>query len=72
MGLIRKLLIFASANGLIIQAHGPVEHHKAVQIAYKSQNVTELSHDEVANNKKSAHLEAHGVIGRLCRQDVVM
>lgn len=64
MGLVRKLLIFASANGLIVQAHGPVEHHKAIQIDYKSRRVSECSHDEANRNRKGAQLEAHGIIGR--------
>ena len=64
MGIIRKLLIFASSNGLIVQAHGPVEHHKAVQIDYKSKHVSLCPHDEAADNRKGVHLEAHGLIGR--------
>ncbi|ETN41680.1 uncharacterized protein HMPREF1541_03616 [Cyphellophora europaea CBS 101466] len=65
MGIIRKLLIFASSNGLIVQAHGPVEHHKAVQIDYKSKHVSLCPHDEAADNRKGVHLEAHGLIGLL-------
>lgn len=63
MGIIRKVLIFASAKSLIVQAHGAVEHHKALQIDFKSSRVTECPHDEVAQHRKAPSLEAHGLIG---------
>ena len=63
MGIIRKLLIFASANHLIVQAHGTVEHHKAVQIDFKTKQVTECPHDDAVKNRKPPSLEVHGLIG---------
>jgi hypothetical protein len=67
MGLIRKLLIFASANGLVLQAHGPVDHHKAIQIAYRSRVVEECSpgeaEAEAGKGGRGPHLEAFGVLG---------
>jgi hypothetical protein len=63
MAIIRKLLIFASAKGLIVQAHGPVEHHKAIQLEFRSSRVTECPHDEAAQQRKAPSLEAHGLLG---------
>lgn len=62
-GIIRKVLIFASANALIVQAHGPIDHHKAIQIEYKSKKVSECAHDDAVGYRKGPMLEAHGLIG---------
>lgn len=67
-GLIRKLLIYASVNGLVIQAHGPVDHHKAVQIDYSTQRVRDCSAADASKSKKEIQLEAHGLIGSLLSQ----
>ena len=64
-GIVRKLLVFASGDGLIVQAHGPVENHKAIQIDYKSKRVQEYSLDDDAIEKRQERLEAHGLIGKL-------
>ena len=60
--LVRRLLIWATVDGLILQAHGPSEHHKAIQIDYKNQQIKELQKTEVVS-KKGAQLESHGIIG---------
>lgn len=70
MGLVRKLLIFASANGLVVQAHGSVDHHKAIHIGYKSRLVTDCSQDEAVKGRKGAQLEVHGIIGMSCSAQV--
>jgi SacI homology domain len=62
-GLVRKLIICASANGLIIQAHGSIEHHKAIQIDYRSRRIQDCRADEAAKHKSEIQLEAHGLIG---------
>ena len=62
-GLIRKLLIYGSINGLIVQSHGPVDHHKAIQISYDTSKITAYSGDDELQSKRDATLEAHGLIG---------
>ena len=64
-GLIRKLLIYASVNGLVIQAHGSIDHRKAVQIDYSTQRVRDCSAEDASKNKKEVQLEAYGLIGSL-------
>ena len=61
--LVRRLLIWATVDGLILQAHGPSEHNKAIQIDYKTRQVKEIQTVE-GPGKKGAQLESHGIIGR--------
>ena len=63
MGLVRRLLIWATVDGLVLQAHGPAEQHKAIQIDYKSRKIKELQKPD-ALAKKAAPLEVHGIVGR--------
>ena len=60
--LVRRPLIWAATDGLIVQAHGPSEHHKAIQIDYKNRQIKELEKTEVVS-KKGTQLESHGIIG---------
>jgi hypothetical protein len=64
-GLVRKLLIFASLNGVVVQAHSSVEHHRPIQIDYRSNRISNFSldHNEAVKEKKEEQLEAHGLIG---------
>ncbi len=62
MGLVRRLLIWATVDGIVLQAHGTTEHHKAIQIDYRSRQIKELQKSD-ASTRKSAPLEAHGIIG---------
>lgn len=64
MGLVRRLLIWAAVDGVVLQAHGPNEHHKALQIEYKNRQIKELQEPETPA-KKEVPLEAHGIIGRM-------
>ncbi|ETI20674.1 hypothetical protein G647_07016 [Cladophialophora carrionii CBS 160.54] len=64
MGLVRRLLIWAAVDGIVLQAHGPAEHHKAIQIDYKSRQIKELQKSDALANKP-APLEAHGIVGLL-------
>ncbi|KIW99805.1 uncharacterized protein Z518_10733 [Rhinocladiella mackenziei CBS 650.93] len=63
-GLVRRLLIWATVDGLVLQAHGPAEHHKAIQIDYKHRQIKELQKNDVGG-RKGPPLEAHGIIGLL-------
>ena len=62
-GIVRKLAIFATVNGLVIQSHGSVDHHKAIRIDYKSTRIQDESDDASAKDRKQEHIEAHGLIG---------
>ncbi len=64
-GLIRRLSVCASINGLVVQGHGPNDYHKAIQIDYKTHRVTACPDDDVSRSKKEVQLEAHGLIGSL-------
>jgi len=61
-GLARRLVIFATIEGLVLQAQGHSEHYKSLLIDYRSQNITAKStqHDD----HDSVRLEAHGLIGK--------
>ena len=64
-GLIRKLFICAGVNGLVIQAHGPVDHHKTIQIDYKTRQIKAGSVNDGSKHSNEVQLEAHGLIGSL-------
>ncbi|OAP65016.1 hypothetical protein AYL99_00988 [Fonsecaea erecta] len=64
MGLVRRLLIWAAVDGVVLQAHGSAEHPRALQIDYKSRQVKELGKLDALAKKPTA-LEAHGIVGLL-------
>ncbi|KIW94269.1 uncharacterized protein Z519_05585 [Cladophialophora bantiana CBS 173.52] len=64
MGLVRRLLIWAAVDGVVLQAHGSTEAPKAIQIDYKSRRIRELQKSD-ASAKRTAPLEAHGIVGLL-------
>lgn len=61
-GLIRKLIIFAAADGLILQAHGPWDL-PSLNIEYKSQKITSKLLPPFDVHNDTPHLESHGIIG---------
>lgn len=62
-GLVRKLVVFAAVDGLVLQAHGAVEHHNALKIDYKLRQVNALGAGENVH-KTGTKLEVHGIIGK--------
>ncbi|EHY54367.1 hypothetical protein HRR83_008050 [Exophiala dermatitidis] len=67
--LARRFLIWAAVDGLILQAHGPTDHQKTVQINYnkkgqKQGQIKELRNIEATRARGNA-LESHGIIGLL-------
>ncbi|KAF2641803.1 SacI domain-containing protein [Massarina eburnea CBS 473.64] len=67
-GLVRKLLIFAAVDGLILQPAPPRNHPPATQQAIKIDyrgNVAPLLKDRREEDTAPVSLEAHGVIGLL-------
>ncbi|RMZ68543.1 Phosphatidylinositide phosphatase SAC2 [Pyrenophora seminiperda CCB06] len=66
--LVRKLLIFAAVDGLILQPYPPRNHapatQQAIKVDYKGQ-VGPLLKDRREENTTSISVEAHGIIGLL-------
>ncbi|KAF1954852.1 SacI domain-containing protein [Byssothecium circinans] len=67
-GLVRKLLIFAAVDGLILQPAPPRNHppatQQAIKVDYKG-NVGPLLKDRRQEDTAPVSLEAHGIIGLL-------
>jgi hypothetical protein len=73
-GLVRKLLIFAAVDGLILQPAPPRNHRpateQAIKISYQSENgedhqIQPLLRDRRAEETAKDALEAHGIIGMI-------
>ena len=68
VGIIRKVLIFAAADGLVLQPLDLRKHNSAgaVKIAYKTHSISSFvsegkGEDEV--NAQKVAIEAHGIAG---------
>lgn len=68
-GLVRKLLIFAAVDGLILQPSPPRNHppttQQAIKIDYKG-HVGPLLKDRRQEDTAPASLEVYGIIGKTC------
>ncbi|KAL1961746.1 hypothetical protein VTN77DRAFT_1108 [Rasamsonia byssochlamydoides] len=70
-GLVRKLVIFAAVDGLILQPNGNRHRNgdnaqSPIQIEYRTQKITTLPATAAEHpDKKSVGLEAHGIAGLL-------
>ncbi|KAF2672838.1 SacI domain-containing protein [Microthyrium microscopicum] len=68
-GIVRKLLIFAAVDGLILQPAPPKSHRpateQAIKITYKGANISPLLHDRRDEDTSGETLEAHGIVGLL-------
>ena len=66
-GLVRKLLIFAAIDGLVLQPAPPRNHppttQQAIKIDYKG-NIFPLLKDRRDEATAPVSLEAHGIVGR--------
>lgn len=73
-GLVRKLLIFAAVDGLVLQPAPPRNHppttQQAIKIDYKG-NVGPLLKDRREEDTTSTSLETHGIIGTHCEEKVL-
>lgn len=74
-GLVRKLLIFAAVDGLILQPtpsrHHPPTTQQAIKIDYQG-NVGPLLKDRREEDTAPVSLEAHGIIGMPSNSRVVL
>jgi hypothetical protein len=66
-GLVRKLLIFAAVDGLVLQPAPPRNHKpatdQAIKISYKENSIGPLLKDRRQEDTANETLEAHGVVG---------
>lgn len=61
--LVRRLLIWAAVDGLILQGNGPAEHQKTLKIDYSTRSIKEVEVSETSL-KKATPLESHGIVGK--------
>jgi hypothetical protein len=65
--LVRKLLIFAAIDGIILQPAPPKNHkpttEQAIKITYKNNGIGPLLRDRREEETRQEALEAHGIIG---------
>ncbi len=66
-GLVRKVLIFAAVDGLILQPLAPRGQRPTppVKISYKDHNIVPVAKDEYDSSASESNFEAFGVIGEL-------
>jgi hypothetical protein len=66
-GLVRKLLIFASTGGLILQPAPPRNQkpatEQAIKLDYKSSQISPLLKDRRDEDTAPNALEVHGIVG---------
>lgn len=66
-GLMRKLLIFAAVDGLILQPAPPRNHKpatdQAIKIAYNNASIGPLMKNRRHEDTAKGALEAHGIVG---------
>jgi hypothetical protein len=63
-GIVRKLLIIAAVDSLILQPQGASDNHQSVHINYKSRSIGQHPKVDVDTSKGRLHLESHGIIGQ--------
>ena len=62
-GLIRKLIVFATIDGLVIQPSGHGDQSAALRIDYKSHRPVSWGPSPLEIYRKNTPLETHGIIG---------
>lgn len=62
-GLVRRVVISATATGLLLQPHGHSEHHKPLLIDFNSQQLTEYVESKQQSPRNVPQLDVHGLIG---------
>lgn len=75
-GLVRKVLIFAAIDGLVLQPAPPRNHRpateQAIKIAYRSNAIAPLLKDRRDEETAPPAFEAHGIIGLMnTRQEAI-
>src|SRR5579871_5801763 len=66
-GIVRRILIFAAVDGLILQPTPPRNHQRtteqAIKVEYKTNIISPLLKDESDANATPATLDTHGIVG---------
>ncbi|KAK5078185.1 hypothetical protein LTR64_003410 [Lithohypha guttulata] len=62
-GLIRRLIIFATADGLVLHAHGSSDQQRALLIDYGAKRISDQVRTPNLHGQPGARLEAFGLIG---------
>jgi hypothetical protein len=61
--IVKKLAVFATTDGLILQPHGGANPHGSLRIDFKTKSVESLGKVEPETLKQTPRLESHGIIG---------
>ncbi len=61
--LLRRSVIFAAVDGLVLQQHGSLEPSTCLKIDYKTQNLASRSSSTAEDYSNRPHLESHGIVG---------
>jgi hypothetical protein len=62
--IVKRFVIFATADGLILQPHGGWDHNHSVRIDFKVKSIVPHAKVDPETIKYSPHLEIHGIIGK--------
>jgi hypothetical protein len=66
-GIVRRVLIFAAVDGLILQPAPPRNHKpstdQAIKLDYKSNAISPLQKDRRQEDTAPQTLDAHGIVG---------
>jgi hypothetical protein len=66
-GIVRKVLIFAAVDGLVLQPAPPRNHkpatEQAIKLEYKTNAIVPLLRDRRNEDTAPSTLEAHGIVG---------
>lgn len=62
-GLVRRLLIFTTVDGLILHAHGNSDHQRSLALEYGTANFQQTGANTPQHGVQGARLEAFGLIG---------
>lgn len=62
-GIVRKLIIFATTDGLVLQPHGGSDQSNPLRIDFKSRSIGPHVKVQPETFRQSPHLESHGIIG---------
>lgn len=72
-GLVRKLLIIAAVDGLVLQPYGTRNNGSGgfspLRIEYKTRKIQSLPLGSDSYSKSDERLEAHGIVGKFHRRD---
>ncbi len=63
-GIVRKLIIFTTIDGLVLQPAGGPDHNNPLRIDFKSKSIVPQVKVDPEAFKQSPHLESHGIIGK--------